>query len=726
MFIAIHKSIPSRLISSPSSLEMVVVEILLPHPVAICTTYIPPNASSSSVSSILSFISSFIDQRSNTILLGDFNFPDINWQNISSSSTTSNLFCEFVTDHCLHQLIDHPTHVRGNTIDLVLSKSCKLINHVSVCSNSPFPGLTSDHNHILVSLNSNICHSNNTMCPTPQPLYSKGDYAGLNHFIESSDFSVFYNSNDIEHQWKFLKTLIHKGCDQFIPKSKPKSSSSLLPRWMNSNTTNLLHKVRSLRNKVRYHPTVNNVMSLKATEYELSSKITASKIAYESKLVSDFASKENDRIYKYIRSFTKQSSLPSSLHLDSKNESSNLGVATIFNQFFQSVFNSVLDSSASDDHPNPTMAQSLTISNIKITPDEVFKSLHSLNTSKAMGIDEIHNYILKQCCSSLSRPIHHLFSMCLHHSYLPTEWRTHKIIPIFKSGDRSSVKNYRPISLLCCISKVLERIVFDKIYEHVSLHISDNQFGFMKHRSTVQQLIIFSDLIHNAISRKNYMDVIYFDIKKAFDSVPHDQLLNKIQLLGISGTIYNFLRAYLSNRRQCVAINGTLSELVPVTSGVPQGSILGPLLFIIYINDLPTNSFCHTAIFADDTRCSKEIISPEIDCPLLQSNANDIRNWSQTSHLHLHESKTCFVRFCRNSDSTCDYLYHLEGNPIQAKDSYKDLGVIFCSNLSWTKHIETITSKAYRIFFLIKRTFSITSPTSTKKKLYQSLVLYQS
>ena len=196
MFIAIHKSIPSRLISSPSSLETVVVEILLPHPVVICTTYIPPNASSSSVSSILSFILSFIDQRSNTILLGDFNFPDINWQNISSSSTTSNLFFEFVTDHCLHQLIDHPTHVRGNTIDLVLSKSCKLINHVSVCSNIPFPGLTSDHNHILVSLNSNICHSNNTMCPTPQPLYSKGDYAGLNHFIESSDFSVFYNSND--------------------------------------------------------------------------------------------------------------------------------------------------------------------------------------------------------------------------------------------------------------------------------------------------------------------------------------------------------------------------------------------------------------------------------------------------------------------------------------------------------------------------------------------------
>ena len=140
--------------------------------------------------------------------------------------------------------------------------------------------------------------------------------------------------------------------------------------------------------------------------------------------------------------------------------------------------------------------------------------------------------------------------MCLRHSYLPAEWRTHKIIPIFKSGDRSSEKKYRPISLLCCISKVLERSVFDKIYKHTSLHISDNQFGLMKHRSALQQLIIFSDLIHNAISRQNYMDIIYFDIKKAFDSVSITKQ-NPIQLLGITGTTYNFLRAYLSNRQVC-------------------------------------------------------------------------------------------------------------------------------------------------------------------------------
>ncbi len=148
---------------------------------------------------------------------------------------------------------------------------------------------------------------------------------------------------------------------------------------------------------------------------------------------------------------------------------------------------------------------------------------------------------------SLSEPILHLFKQCILQSYLPKEWRTHKVVPIFKSGDRSSVKNYRPISLLCCASKVLERIIFDKIYDHISTRISDNQFGFMKHRSTLQQLLKFSHSIQKAFSQKNQVDVTYFDIKKAFDSVPHAKLLEKLHVnFNISGCAWKFF-SYVSN-----------------------------------------------------------------------------------------------------------------------------------------------------------------------------------
>ena len=537
VFIAVHNSIPSRLITSPTPKEIIAVEILLPHPVVLCAIYIPPKSSTQYVSSWVNILSDLVTQH-NTILLGDFNFPDINWDTISSSSPQGNLFCEFIFDHSLRQFINAPTHVAGNILDLVLCEFSNLIIDTKVCSNEPFPGLQSDHNLISISLSSKL-NAISSKTSHPQYIYRKGVCDGFNQFIFSTDLSSFYESTDIEFKWLFLKSLILRGCELYIPKMKPNRNDSL-PKWLNRDTKSLLRKVRLLRKKVHSSPTVNNVMSLKISEQQLSDTLTSSKLAYESKLVHDSAANDNNRIYKYIRKITKQSSLPSSLHFESLYESSNLGVATIFNKFFHSVFNpSVIPPTVSDDCL-PSHSDSISISEIDFSVDDVFKSLHGLNSTKAMGIDNIHNYILKYGSPSLSYPIHHLFTECIYQSYLPCEWRTHKVVPIYKSGDKSSVKNYRPISLLCCISKVLERIIFDRIYDNISPLISTHQFGFMKNRSTVQQLIQFSESISSSISRKNSTDVIYFDIKKAFDSVPHDQLLTKLQETGITDSALNF------------------------------------------------------------------------------------------------------------------------------------------------------------------------------------------
>ena len=169
---------------------------------------------------------------------------------------------------------------------------------------------------------------------------------------------------------------------------------------------------------------------------------------------------------------------------------------------------------------------------VKLYPSRKMFTKSYLDATKAMGIDNIPNQVLKSCAATLTRPIYHIFQQCVNQSLIPSEWKIHKIIPIFKSGDKSSVKNCRPISLLCCISKVLERLVYNNIYDSISSQISTNQFGFVRNRSTVQQLLKFLHSTYESLSHKVQTDVIYFDIKKAFDSVSHDILQDKLQKLG--------------------------------------------------------------------------------------------------------------------------------------------------------------------------------------------------
>uniref|UniRef100_A0A1X7SDX7 Reverse transcriptase domain-containing protein n=1 Tax=Amphimedon queenslandica TaxID=400682 RepID=A0A1X7SDX7_AMPQE len=281
-------------------------------------------------------------------------------------------------------------------------------------------------------------------------------------------------------------------------------------------------------------------------------------------------------------------------------------------------------------------------------------------------------------------------------AYIPQEWKIHRITPIFKSGDRTLVKNYRPISLLCIVSKILERIIFDKMYDHVtSLTICSRQFGFLRGRSTLQQLLVHLHSIVNSLSSGLQSDVIYLDIKKAFDSVSHDILLTKLWSAGLCGLNWQFFVAYLYGRLQCVSVGNRVSSLLPVTSGVPQGSILGPLLFILYINDLPMSPL-HSSLllFADDSKCHRVIKSTR-DCQLLQSDLGLLSNWSETTGLTFNSEKSCVISYHLPRSAPVNFNYTLEGKPIAHRSTYKDLGVVFSNSLSWSTQVDSVLQKAY-------------------------------
>ena len=424
-------------------------------------------------------------------------------------------------------------------------------------------------------------------------------------------------------------------------------------------------------------------------------------------------------ISNYIKTITQAHSLPPVMHLDNLSYSDNVGKANIFNKYFYSVFSTFTSNNNLPAGIPPVNC----LNNIRFSAMDVCRALTKLDESKAMGIDGVSPHILKNCAGALYTPIHHLFAQSLLHGKLPREWKTHLITPVFKSGDRSSVKNYRPISLLCSLSKVLERLVFDQMIIFLSPKISITQFGFLKGKSTQQQLLLIVNLVSNNLDKNLATDIAYLDLRKAFDTVPHGLLLHKLHAIGISGLLYTWLSDYLSNRTQVVSVKGVLSSTLEVLSGVPQGSILGPLLFLLFINDLSvTVKYSLSLLFADDTKCALTCNPTFASNQNLQEDLDMLGQWCSKNGMSFNEKKSFILRI---SNKPLSPSYTINSVPLLAASAHKDLGVTFSSDFSWSNHISTIVKNAYKTLGLIRRSFSASVDTRTRRDLYLYLVRSQ-
>ena len=292
---------------------------------------------------------------------------------------------------------------------------------------------------------------------------------------------------------------------------------------------------------------------------------------------------------------------------------------------------------------------------------------------------------------------------------VPYDWRVGNVALIYKRGEQSVPQNYCPISLTSTVCKVLEHIISSQVMKHLESNniINDFQHGFRHNRSCETQLILFIDDLAKNYDMGKQTDVILMDIAKAFDKVPHNRLRHKLEWYGVAGNAYRWISSFLSERYQRVTIDNVSSDFVAVTSGVPQGTVLGPILFIIYMNDVAEN-IKHSTIrlFADDIILYKEIMS-EIDVQKLQEDLKSLEVWENTWLLKFSIPKCHVLKITRSIKYKITTSYYLHGTPLEIVENSKYLGITIQSVLKWSKHIHNITTKASCTFSFLKKNLKL-------------------
>ena len=333
--------------------------------------------------------------------------------------------------------------------------------------------------------------------------------------------------------------------------------------------------------------------------------------------------------------------------------------------------------------------------NVRFSLDDICNIIRNLDTNKAHGYDNISVRIIKIFGNSICKPLEIIFRCCLEVGIFPAIWKKANIVPIHKKNERNLLKNYRPVSLLPVCSKIFERIIFNSLYNylHINKLLHPNQSGFKPSDSCTNQLVSISHLIFSSFDHPNSHEVrgVFLDMSKAFDKVWHEGLLYKLKCFGISRNLFNILKSFLSNRLQRVTLNGQNSELRVIRAGVPQGSILGPLLFLIYVNDLPQNLRSTVKLFADDVSLFSVVKN---DVSLSANDLNHdlamISNWSLQWKMSFNpdpSKQANEVLFSRKRNANPHPNLFFNGTKVNRVVSQKHLGITLDEKLSFNEHV---------------------------------------
>ena len=358
---------------------------------------------------------------------------------------------------------------------------------------------------------------------------------------------------------------------------------------------------------------------------------------------------------------------------------------------------------------------------IQVTTPGVEKLLKDLKTQKAPGPDGLTPKILKECANSIAPILTAIFQKSIATGNLPDDWLKANVTPLFKKGNRSEPGNYRPVSLTSIPCKLLEHIIHTNIMTHLENHgfLNNQQHGFRKGRSCETQLALTVDDLAKILNNKGQADVIIMDFSKAFDTVPHERLLAKLRHAGINGSLHKWIRSFLTLRSQQVCLDGAVSTPVHVSSGVPQGTVLGPLLFLLYLNDISDEISSEVRLLADDCILYRSIDSTK-DSQELQKDIDRLCLWENRWQMQFNKAK-CYAMTITHKKKPITTTYSMGDTNLESVENHTYLGVELNSKLNWANHIQRVTSKANQILGLLRRNLYSCS-LDVKTVAYKTLV----
>lgn len=676
--------------------------------IVICSLYLPPGLTVDRLEEFnIRFMESIALANSLSPLaifvLGDFNTGNIFLANRYTGQTGNSgitpfdiMFSNTLETLELTQLITSPTRITetvANLRDLAITNNTDIITSVGTLSS--FGKM--DHLPIFVS-------TNLPSSPTPSQTrtiwdYSRLDADKLTRLLQTADWEDML-SNDIDVATeKFTFAILeaaHKAIPRKIIRIRPRDKP-----WMTGH--------------LKYHMTKRDRLFKKAKQTDLTHDWEAWRLQrnFVTRLNKDFKDQHTrQQVHKLLahrhnpyqyHKILKQTITPRhctgipplethSQHMATTDDEK----ATALNRYFAA--QTQLLNAPTLPHPIPRPRPVPALNHITITEQEVLSALNSLNPHKSTGPDQLPTKILKMTAILIAEPLTKLFNKSLTDSKFPNLWKEANISPIFKrKGSASDPQNYRPISLLCCLSKILEKIVFRNIYNHLTdnLLLSDMQSGYRPHHNTQMQLTYMTDSLYNSLDKGHDFTAVYLDVTKYFDRIWHDGLLFKCEHdYSISGSLLNWLKSYLTDRRQKVKIGNTFSTVLTINAGCPQGSILGPLLALLYLDGLP-NQLTNTALFyADDislyTSYTPDTLTQAQNS--LQNDLNTIESYGRQWAITFSPSKTLTQTFSNRTHHISPSI-SFTGQPITKTDVHKHLGLTLSSDLRFHAHVNTIVRK---------------------------------